>query len=80
MRLDIGQDDVGWVEWRWDSGYEPSEPIDFPGRQVSFDRTQYEEVLLGAYEQIAAFPFDELNHRGRRFLWPWQWGWRMPSG
>ena len=24
-------------------------------------------------------PYDELEHQGRRFLWPWQWGWRMPK-
>ena len=36
-------------------------------------------MLTSAYERIAAMPYDELDHRGRRFLWPWQWGWRMPK-
>jgi hypothetical protein len=27
---------------------------------------------------LQAMPYDELAHRGKRFLWPWEWGWRLP--
>ena len=48
--------------------------------RLTFDRSGYEAVFADAYEQVAAFAYDELAHHGRRFLWPWQWGWRVPRG
>ena len=43
------------------------------------DRAGYEAMLRSAFERVSTMPYDELEHRGRGFLWPWQWGWRMPK-
>lgn len=81
-RLNVSRDQVTWSEFLWEGGVGGVTSIDveheFDGRIV-FDRAGYEAMLTSAYERIAAMPCDELEHRGRRFLWPWQWGWRMPK-
>jgi hypothetical protein len=38
----------------------------------------YEAVLAGAGARLGKMPYDELAHKGKRFLWPWQSGWKMP--
>jgi len=40
--------------------------------------TDFERVFSSAPERLSGMPYDELAHRGRGFLWPWQWGWRLP--
>jgi hypothetical protein len=81
-RLDVSQDQVSWSEFLWDGGVGDPTSIDV-GREVDrrivFNRAGYEAVLTSAYERVAAMPYDELEHQGRGFLWPWQGGWRMPK-
>jgi hypothetical protein len=88
-QLNLSQDQVSWSNFQWEGGVDDWEggvgdpaAIDLAhggdGRIV-FNRAGYEAMLTSAYEQIAAMPYDELEHQGRRFLWPWQWGWRMPK-
>lgn len=81
-RLNVSQDQVSWSEFLWGGGVGDPTSIDV-GHEVNgrfvFNRAGYEAMLTLAYERIAAMPYDELEHRGRRFLWPWQWGWRMPK-
>jgi hypothetical protein len=70
--------EVTWSDFRWEGGpYEP-DPTEHLTEPISFDRAQYEAALADAYERVAELPYDELAHHGRRFLWPWQWGWRLP--
>jgi len=47
-------------------------------KPLSFDRALYQNAFADAFERLASFPYDDMAHRGRRFLWPWQWGWRLP--
>jgi len=81
-RLDVSQDQVSWSEFLWEGGVGEVTSIDleheFDGRIV-FDRAGYEAMLRSALERVSTMPYDELEHRGRGFLWPWQWGWRMPK-
>lgn len=77
--LTVKGDTVTWSDFAWDNGYEPTDPItDAPGA-ITFAQAGYIDTLRGAEERVAAFPFDQLAHEGRRFLWPWQWGWRLPK-
>lgn len=78
--LQVSAETVTWSDFQWENGYE--EPDAAPGMPESFtfDRRQYEQVLDQAVVLAEALPYDELEHRGRRFLWPWQWGWRLPRG
>jgi hypothetical protein len=68
---------VTWSDWRWESFRRP-EPIDALTAPLTFDRQQYEEALSLAPKRVASMPYDVLAHRGKHFLWPWQWGWRVP--
>jgi hypothetical protein len=76
--LTVRDDTVIWSEWALENGRDQADPIDALGPSAVFDRPLYEAALRGAYAQLAALPYDELAHLGRRFLWPWQWGWRIP--
>ena len=78
-RMVIDAERVVWTDWRWETNYD--EPSSFDGlpSEMVFDRPSYETVIHTVAERLGAFPYDELAHRGRRFLWPWQWGWRMPA-
>ena len=42
-----------------------------------FDRDQYEHTLAEAVPRVDDLPFDVTEFRGKRFLWPWEWGWRV---
>lgn len=76
--LHVDADSVRWTDFLWENTYsEPSPAVDAP-KAITFRRGDYESALRGAYERLAALPYDELAHHGRRFLWPWQWGWRLP--
>lgn len=81
-RLNLSQDQVSWSEFLWEGGVGDPTSIDVAHEgdgRIVFNRAGYEAMLTSAYERIAAMPYDELEHQGRRFLWPWQWGWRMPK-
>ncbi len=74
------QDDtITWSDFAWDNGCEPTDPISEAPNSVTFRRTNYAAELMTAEKRVAAFPFDQLAHEGRKFLWPWQWGWRFPT-
>jgi hypothetical protein len=81
-RLTLSKDQVSWSEFLWDGGEGDATSIDVAREgdgRIVFNRADYEAILTSAYERVAAMPYDELEHQGRRFLWPWQWGWRMPK-
>jgi hypothetical protein len=88
-QLNLSQDQVSWSNFLWEGGVVDWEggvgdpaSIDLAPEgdgRIVFNRAGYEAMLTSAYERIAAMPYDELEHQGRRFLWPWQWGWRMPK-
>jgi hypothetical protein len=76
--LQLRPDSVSWTDFRWENTYsEPSPAVNAP-ETVMFRRDDYEATLRGAYQRIAGLPYDPLAHDGRRFRWPWQWGWRLP--
>lgn len=69
---------VSWSDFRWEDGYrEPRDVVELR-TAVHFDRRPYEAVLHQARGRVAELPHDEAEHRSRGFLWPWQWGWRLP--
>lgn len=78
-KLHVGADTVSWAEFAWENGYEPSDPIKDSPTVIHFSAPNYADVLATADERVAALPYDELAHHGRAFLWPWQWGWRLPK-
>ena len=41
-------------------------------------RATYEAQLRGANVSLEAMPNHQLADQGKRFLLPWEWGWRMP--
>jgi hypothetical protein len=68
--LHLSVDAVTWADFRWEDGLrDPWAATDAP-EAVAFRRSEYEAALREAYERLAALPYDELAHRGRRFLWP----------
>jgi hypothetical protein len=69
---------VIWSEWAIEDARTQAQPVNAFGPPAVFDRSRYEAGLATTYAQLAELPYDELAHRGRRFLWPWQWGWRLP--
>jgi len=77
--LRVGPNRVTWSQLAWENGSEPAEPVGNAPDVLSFDIANYEDVLAGAYKRIAALPYDQLAHQGRKFLWPWQLGWRLPK-
>lgn len=78
--LDVGAAEVTWSDFLWEDGIFDPRPVEHLDRPVTFGRANYEAAFADAYERVAAFPYDELAHHGRRFLWPWQWGWKLPRG
>jgi hypothetical protein len=79
VSLHVGEDTVIWSDFAWENGHEPSGRIDFAPDSLAFDRQQYVAAFDGAYQRTAEFPYDGLAYHGRKFLWPWQWGWRLPE-
>ena len=75
MTADLAVTDatVTWSEWSIENDRTQAQPIKAFGPAAVFERSRYESVLGAAYTRLAALPYDELAHRGRRFLWPWQW-------
>lgn len=76
-QLDIEANRVVWSHWLWESNLDPA-PVPQLTAPAIFDRFAYERVFSSALERLTDMPYDELAHRGRSFLWPWQWGWRLP--
>ena len=76
--LDVSDAEVSWSEFQWEDGMFDPRPVEQLDEPLSFDRALYEAVFSDAYERVAAFPYDESAHHGRRFLWPWRWGWTLP--
>lgn len=76
--LRIDDDTVTWADVLREDGYSEPSAIAGAPKAMIFNRSEYEGVLRTAYEKVAELPYDELDHRGRKFLWPWQWGWRLP--
>ncbi|GLW30297.1 hypothetical protein [Actinoplanes regularis] len=77
--LDLGTTEVTWSDFRWENGFTEPSPVEHLTAPITFDRAGYEAVFADACERVAEFPYDELAHHGRRFRWPWQWGWRLPG-
>jgi hypothetical protein len=76
--LDVGNTEVTWSDFLWEDGMSEPRPVGQLRERLTFDRKSYEAVFDDAYERVAGFPYDQLTHEGRRFLWPWQWGWKLP--
>ncbi|HEX5994690.1 MAG TPA: hypothetical protein VFY84_06075 [Jiangellales bacterium] len=81
-RLTVTEAEVRWSEWRWVS-YESESDTDTTVvaggvEPFTFDRTSYDAALNQSVDRLADMPYDELAHIGKRFLWPWEWGWRLP--
>lgn len=76
-RIHITDAHVGWTDWLWENDFGGSAVENDPGDLLS-DRAAYEAELAAAVAALREMPYDELAHRGKRFLWPWEWGWRMP--
>ncbi|HEX8081799.1 MAG TPA: hypothetical protein VF557_16425 [Jatrophihabitans sp.] len=76
--LTFGAAEVTWSDFRWEDDRFDPRPEEHLDQALTFSRAQYESAFADAYRRLAAFSYDELAHRGRRFLWPWQWGWRLP--
>lgn len=78
-RLSVTAESVTWFDFLWEDGLRPASATSLDAPQVfEFRRSDYDAALRDAYERVAALPYDEQVHRGRKFLWPWQWGWRLP--
>jgi hypothetical protein len=77
-RLQLSEAHVAWTDWLWES-YQGALPVEQLCEPLVFNRALYEAQLHGALAALQAMPYDELAHRGKRFLWPWEWGWRLPS-
>lgn len=76
--LDVDADRVTWSQFAWESGYEPSEPVQSAPDSLTFGTADYAKLLAGAYGRVAALPHEDVALQGRKFLWPWQ-GWRLPK-
>lgn len=77
-KLDVGAEKIAWSNFQWEDGRWEPRPVNGLQGPLIFDRAAYEREFSDAYERVAAFDYDELAHHGRRFLWPWQWGWKLP--
>ena len=76
--LSVAADTVTWSDFRWEDGYRALEAPEGLPDAVTFDRREYELGLQRAVVRVSELPHDETEHRLRRFLWPWHWGWRLP--
>ena len=78
-RLSVTAESVTWFDFLWEDGLRPASATTLDAPQVFvFRRSDYDTAFRDAYERVAGLPYDESAHRGRKFLWPWQWGWRLP--
>ena len=77
--LSVRDDVVAWTQFQLENGYEPAKDVAGAPTELVFDAASYRSAMWGALQRVRAMLFDELEHSGRRFLWPWQWGWRLPK-
>lgn len=77
--LSVTAEAVTWTDLRWEDGSQELETPEGLPETMTFDRHQYEQELERAVVRVNALPHDEKEHTLRRFLWPWQWGWRLPK-
>lgn len=72
---------IAWCSPDWDGptgGGEIAMSVTDTGLgPMVFDRDQYEHTLAEAVPRVDDLPFDVTEFRGKRFLWPWEWGWRV---
>lgn len=79
-RLDLTEDAVTWSDFAWETDIEDDEHLPAcPGVSFVFDRNSYVTTIESARHLVGSFPYEPLAHHGRSFLWPWQWGWRLPK-
>jgi hypothetical protein len=81
VRLDVTDSEVRWSDWSWVDHQGERDAQSPSGERIEpvvFDRTDYQACLERSVDRLADMPYDELDHTGKRFLWPWEWGWRMP--
>ena len=76
--LTLTEETVTWAGFRWADWSAELRPVEGLPNEMCFDRVQYEEEFAHAVERVRELPYDEEEHKLRRFLWPWQWGWRLP--
>lgn len=76
-RVHISNAQVGWTDWLWETDL-GGLPVEIDPGDFLFDRTAYEAELAAAFAAVQKMPYDELSHRGKGLLWPWEWSWRMP--
>jgi hypothetical protein len=69
---------VSWTDLRWEDGYREPNGVDGLPAAMTFDRHEYEQALEKAVSRVSELPYDVAARPLRRFLWPWQWGWRRP--
>lgn len=77
--LRADSDIVRWGDFAWENGYEAATSLEDAPESITFARDPYRVALAGAHERVAELPYDQLAHEGRKLLWPWQWGWRLPK-
>jgi hypothetical protein len=77
--LTAASDTITWSDFAWDNGHEATDPIADAPAILTFTAKTYADAFKDAEARVAAMPYDPLAHEGRRFLWPWQWGWRLPK-
>jgi len=76
-RVQLAEAHISWTNWLWETDL-GGLPVESGPGDVLFDRTAYEAELAAAFAVVPAMSYDEVAHRGKRFLWPCEWGWRMP--
>jgi hypothetical protein len=81
VRLDVTASEVRWSDWRW-MDHQGERDAELPsGERIEplvFDGPAYQACLEESVDRLVDMPYDELAHTGKRFLWPWEWGWRLP--
>lgn len=77
--LDVDETVTTWTDFGWEDGSAPRTSLDAAPRRLAFSSASYLDAFTDAAERVAQMPYDELAHEGRKFLWPWQWGWRLPK-
>ena len=75
--LNVTETVVTWSQFQWEDGFRPARPVAGLNGSFTFSRGAYEQAFAGAYDRVAAFPYEE-RARQRRAFWPWEWGWRLP--
>lgn len=61
--LQVEANSVSWADFLGANGYSEPWPVEGAPEAVTFSRGEYEATLRGAYERLAALPYDETVHR-----------------